>query len=67
MREKEITIPSTHEMVSFDITNMYTKIPRDEAIQIIKTYLLNDPTLEERTKMPVGTIVDLLQMSISMA
>jgi hypothetical protein len=63
----DMTIPNTHQMVSFDNTNMYPKIPREEAIQVIKTYLLNDPTLEERTKMPVRTIIDLLQMNLSMA
>jgi hypothetical protein len=56
-----------HRMVSFDVTNIYTKIPREEAIRAIRLYLLNDPTLEERTKMPVGTIIELLQMTLSMA
>jgi hypothetical protein len=64
---KDITIPSMHRMVSFDITNMYTKIPTDEAIQAIRSYLLNDPPFGERTKMPVDTIIELLQMTLSMA
>jgi hypothetical protein len=54
-------------MVSFEITNMYTKIPREEAIETVCTFLLNDPTLKERTKMPVYIIIELLQMSSPMA
>jgi hypothetical protein len=53
-------IPPTHKMVSF--FNMYTKIPRP-----IRNYLLDDPTLKERTKIPVDTIIELLQMTLSMA
>jgi hypothetical protein len=30
-------------------------------------YLLNDPTLKERTKIPVDTLIQLLQMSLFMA
>jgi hypothetical protein len=60
-------IPSTHKVVSFDITNMYKKIPREEPMETIRTYLLNDPTLKERTKIPVHILIELLQMSTSMA
>jgi hypothetical protein len=60
-------IPPTHKMVLFDVTNMYTKIPRDEAIETIRNYLLDDPTLEEHTKIPVETIMQILQMTLSMA
>jgi hypothetical protein len=41
----DMIIPPTHKMVSFDVTNMYTKIPRDEAIKTICNYLLDDPVL----------------------
>jgi hypothetical protein len=64
---KDMIIPPTHKMVSFVVTNMYTEIPRDEAIETICNYLLDDPTLKERTKIPVDTIIKLLQMSLSMA
>jgi hypothetical protein len=60
-------IPPTHKMISFDVTNMYTKIPRDEAIKTICNYLLDDPTLKECTKIPLDTIIKLLQMTLSMA
>jgi hypothetical protein len=46
---------------------IYTKIPRQEGIKTIGTYLLNDLTLKERTKLPVYIIIELLQMSTSMA
>jgi hypothetical protein len=59
-------IPPTHMMVLFDVT-MFTKISKYEAVEAIHTYLLNDPTLEERTNIPVHTIIELLQMSLSMA
>jgi hypothetical protein len=63
----DMIIPPTHMMVSFDVTNMYTKIPQNKAVEVICTYLLNDPTLKERTMIPIHTIIELLQMSLSMA
>jgi hypothetical protein len=64
---KDMIIPPTHKKVLFDVTNMYTKIPRDEAIETIRNYFLDDPTLKERTRIPVDTIMQLLQMTLSMA
>jgi hypothetical protein len=54
-------------MVSFDVTNMYTKIPRDKAIEIIHLYLLSDPILKDRTTVPIGNIIELLKMYATMA
>jgi hypothetical protein len=63
----DMIIPPTHKMVSFDVSNMYTKISKDEAVEAIRTYLLNDPTLKEHTKIPVHTIIELLQMILFLA
>jgi hypothetical protein len=60
-------LPPTDILASFDLTNMFTNIPVDEATEVIRDMLNNDHTLHERTSIPVDTITELLQASMSMA
>ena len=49
-------------MFSFDIVSLFTKVPVDEAIDIISSRLAQDNTLDERTTMPPGTICQLTKL-----
>jgi hypothetical protein len=61
------TIPDTHILVSFDITNMYPSIPRTPAIQAIRELLTADPTLHQRTPLTVDHIITLLEAILDLA
>ena len=48
-------------MVSFDVVNLFTKVPINEAISIVSELLHKDTTLVERTNLPPDIITDLLK------
>jgi hypothetical protein len=63
----KFTIPDSHVLVSFNISNMYPSIPRTPAIASIKRLLQQDPTLSSRTKLSVDQIVTLLEAVLHLA
>ena len=59
------TAPKTGECLSsYDVTVLFTSIPVDPALGIIKDLLEKDPTLKERTVMSIGDIVLLLEFCL---
>ena len=48
-------------MVSFDVEALYTNVPIDDALAIIKELLENDETLPDRTPLSPKNILDLLE------
>ena len=46
---KDVVIPATHRLYSFDLVNMFTNIPQGEAINLAGMRLNADATLQERT------------------
>ena len=49
-------------MVSFDVTSLYTTIPIDQALLIIKDLLEHDDKLADRTQLSPRQILDLLDI-----
>ncbi|PNF31848.1 hypothetical protein B7P43_G08911 [Cryptotermes secundus] len=52
-------------LVSFDIVNLFTNVPVDEALQVIRNKLHNDDTLVERSALKVEDIMELLERRVS--
>ena len=52
-------------LASFDVKNLFTSIPVEEAIETCKGSLLEDSSLEERTNLTVNTIVYLLRFCLT--
>ena len=48
-------------MVSFDVVALFTSIPADLALQIVRDELQQDVTLTERTDISVTNIMKLLE------
>ena len=48
-------------MVSFDVVALFTSIPADLALQIVRDELQQDVTLTERTGISVTNIMKLLE------
>ena len=40
-------------MDSFDVTSLFTQVPIDEALKVVKARRTKDPTLVDRTSIPV--------------
>jgi hypothetical protein len=56
------TIPDTHILVSFDITNMYPSIPRIPALAALRRLLQQDTTLPQCTNMTIDQIISLQEV-----
>ena len=48
-------------MVSFDVEALYTNVPIDDALAIIKELLENDETLPDKTPLSPENVLDLLE------
>ena len=58
---KGVTLLAGECLSSYDVSTLFTSVPVDPAISIIKDLLVKDPTLKKRTVMPVEDIVLLLE------
>jgi hypothetical protein len=61
---KPIKIHSFDNLVSFDVVSLFTNVPVDETIQLIRNKLQNDRTLMERSSLEVGAIMELLEVCL---
>lgn len=51
-------------LVSFDVVSLFTNVPVDKTLNILKDKLLNDQDLNTRTNLSVNTIMELLTICI---
>ena len=57
---EQVSLDGHDYMASFDVVSLFTKIPIDEALQVISTALMADQTLDERTSVPPSKLCDLV-------
>ena len=43
----------SNQMVSLDVVSLFTKVPTDETLAVVRDKLAADPLLEERTCIPI--------------
>ena len=53
------------EMVSYDVTALFTSVPVDAALTVIKERLESDTTLNERNNLNPGHIIELLKFVLT--
>ena len=51
-------------MVSYDVTSLFTQVPIDEALKVVKARRTKDPTLVDRTSIPVPQLVELIELCL---
>ena len=61
---KHITLAPGECLSSYDVSALFTSVPIDPALNIIKDLLDKDHTLKERTVMKVGDIILLLEFCL---
>ena len=52
-------------MVSFDVTSLYTNIPRVDTLNIIKDYVNNDDQFTRKTAIPQDEFLDLAHLVLT--
>jgi len=61
---KELRLTEEESLVSFDVTSLFTNVPVEESIEIIKTRLERDNTLPNRTNLSAAQVSSLLHRSV---
>ena len=61
---KHFKLESGECLSSYDVSALFTSVPIDPALNIIKDLLVKDNTLKERTVMDVGDIILLLEFCL---
>ena len=51
-------------MVSFDVKNLFTQVPIDEALRVTEEKFASDPSLTERTSIPAPQLVELVELCV---
>ena len=61
---KHINLAPGECLSSYDVSALFTSVPVDPALNVIKDPLEKDPTLKERTTLPVEDITLLLEFCL---
>ena len=61
---KHITLAPGECLSSYDVSALFTSVPIDPALKIIKDLLVKDPTLKERTVIGIDDIILLLEFCL---
>jgi hypothetical protein len=61
---KSVNLQSLDTLVSFDVVSLFTNVPVDEALQVIRNKLHNDNTLAEWSVLQVEAILELLEVCL---
>ena len=61
---KHITLVPGKCLSSYDVSALFTSVPIDPALKIIKDLLVKDPTLKDRTVIGIDDIILLLEFCL---
>ena len=61
---KHITLAPGECLSSYDVSALFTSVPVDPALRVIKDLLEKDPTLRDRTVLPAEDIFLLLEFCL---
>ena len=60
----DLRIEVDEVLVSFDVSSLFTNVPVDEAVQVIRDRLQQDEMLADRTTLSPDKVADLLEMCL---
>ena len=61
---KGLKLEPDETMVSFDVTALFTSVPTNIAVKVVKERLVEDPTLADRTKLSPDQICELFEICL---
>ena len=51
-------------MVSIDVISLFMRVSTDETLRVVRDKLAADPSLEERTSIPIDKLIEMLTLSV---
>ena len=54
----------SNQMVSLDVVSLFTKVPTDETLPVVRDKLAADPLLKERTCIPIDNLMEMLTFCV---
>ena len=54
----------SNQMVSLDVLSLFTKVPTDETLAMVRNKLTADPLLEEHTCIPIDNLMEMLTLCV---
>ena len=61
---KQLSLEPRECLSSYDVSSLFTSVPVDPALGVIKDLLENDPILKDRTVLPIKDIILLLEFCL---
>ena len=61
---QQVTLEQGEVITSYDVKTLFTSVPVDPSISLVKHRLTQDPTLPKRTKMSIPQIITLLEFCL---
>ena len=61
---KQLTLSPGECLSSYNVSALFTSVPMDPALWVIKDLLEKDPTLKDRTVLTVNNIIQLLKFCL---
>jgi hypothetical protein len=61
---QDINLQKEDCLVSFDVVSLFTNVPVEEVLQIIKNRLRMDPSFQERSPLQVDDVMELLDICL---
>ena len=62
---KDLEVPPYQKLVSFDVSTLFTSIPTDEAVRVIRQRLEQDNSWQDRTNLNVDQLTQLLELCLN--
>ena len=51
-------------LISFDVSNLFTQVPIEEALRVVTEKLSMDESLKDRTSIPTSHLVQLIELCL---
>ena len=62
---KDLEVPPFQKLVSFDVSALFTSVPKDEAVRAIRQRLEQDNSWQDRTNLNVDQLTQLLELCLN--